>query len=430
MKHIKKTITLLGVVLVLFGCSKDDDAPVQNVAPQIANQEFSISEDAIEGTVIGTLVATDSDALTYSITTNDNDLFALTNAGVLSLATGKALNYNIAQTHSITVAVSDGTNTTEATITIKVTDFIDVYVAGFQIDGAINRAMLWKNGIGTTLSSNGNYARAKDVYVLGEDVYVVGHKKEGTTNVDIAMLWQNGMATNLTEGSNNARANSVYVSGEDVYVVGYKKSRATIWKNGNPTSLPRSSAQVNSAAAFSVYVSGNMVYVAGEEVIGGKSQAVLWENDNITVLTDGTSQEAYATSVFVSGNDVYASGAEYDGTKFIPRLWGNGGLIDLTNGISNSAYANSVYALGENIYVAGYDTGTGSSITATLWNNGEATGLTTSGTNSIANDVYVLGEDIYVAGVTGADVTVWKNGVVAEELIDGGKGQATAIFVK
>ncbi|WP_271766727.1 cadherin repeat domain-containing protein [Aquimarina algiphila] len=124
MKHIKKAITLLGVVLVLFGCSKDDDAPVQNVAPQIANQEFSISENVEEGASIGTLVATDvdEDQLTYSMTTNDNDLFAVTDAGVLSLATGKTVNYDIAQSHIITVAVSDGTDISSAAITINVID--------------------------------------------------------------------------------------------------------------------------------------------------------------------------------------------------------------------------------------------------------------------------------------------------------------------
>ena len=119
---MKKVITLLTITLLLFSCSKDDD----NISPQLENQEFTVAEN-IETVIIGKIIATDADneTLTYSIATNDNDLFALTEKGELTLATGKTLNYDVAQSHTITVEVSDGTNTASATITINVIEVLE-----------------------------------------------------------------------------------------------------------------------------------------------------------------------------------------------------------------------------------------------------------------------------------------------------------------
>ena len=149
MKQAQKLTTLLVIITLIFtSCGKDDDAP-QNTAPQIANKEFTVAEDTPHLTVFGNIAATDADndALVYSITTNDNDLFAISETGELSLDTKKELNYGTAQTHSITVAVTDGTNTSEATITITVTQ---VYV---HIPDANFKAELVAN---TTINTNGN----------------------------------------------------------------------------------------------------------------------------------------------------------------------------------------------------------------------------------------------------------------------------------
>lgn len=96
----------------------------ENSAPSIADQSFTVAEDLADTTTIGTIVATDpdSDTLAFSITANDNDLFELTEAGALSLATGKTLDFETAQTHSITVQVTDGTADASAVISITVTD--------------------------------------------------------------------------------------------------------------------------------------------------------------------------------------------------------------------------------------------------------------------------------------------------------------------
>ncbi|WP_159075856.1 BspA family leucine-rich repeat surface protein [Muricauda brasiliensis] len=97
----------------------------QNQAPEMADQEFMASEDITEANEIGQVAATDpdeDDTLTFELTANDNDLFAVSESGVLTLAEGKTLDFETAVSHSITVSVTDGEETVEATITITVED--------------------------------------------------------------------------------------------------------------------------------------------------------------------------------------------------------------------------------------------------------------------------------------------------------------------
>ncbi|WP_418500869.1 BspA family leucine-rich repeat surface protein [Flagellimonas sp.] len=125
---MKNTFKKLGIALMamalLWSCGKDDGpTPVNNTAPVIAAQEFTVKEDITPADAIGTVVASDADkdALTFSIKTNDNDLFAITAAGALTLAQGKSLDFATKAQHAITVEVSDGEDSASATITIKVT---------------------------------------------------------------------------------------------------------------------------------------------------------------------------------------------------------------------------------------------------------------------------------------------------------------------
>ncbi|CAM1343569.1 BspA family leucine-rich repeat surface protein [Tenacibaculum amylolyticum] len=99
----------------------------ENTAPVINVQTFSVAEDINDTTEIGTVIATDAEGntLSFSITTNDNDLFEISNDGKLSLASGKSLDYETTTSHTITVEVSDGSLTASNTITINVTDVND-----------------------------------------------------------------------------------------------------------------------------------------------------------------------------------------------------------------------------------------------------------------------------------------------------------------
>ena len=118
----------LGLVI---SCSKDDGASTPpNTAPVIKAQTFSAAENITDAATIGTVTATDADkddALTFTMITNDDNLFEIDPAsGKLSLAPGKSLDFETAEGHSISVEVTDGVNDpVSAEITITVTNVIE-----------------------------------------------------------------------------------------------------------------------------------------------------------------------------------------------------------------------------------------------------------------------------------------------------------------
>ena len=97
MKFYKTTFFTV-LMITVIGCSKDDgpkEVPATNSAPKMAIQSFTASEDVSDTEVIGTVTAIDADgdALTFSLVTNDGDLFEITKAVAISLAAVKQLDY-------------------------------------------------------------------------------------------------------------------------------------------------------------------------------------------------------------------------------------------------------------------------------------------------------------------------------------------------
>ncbi|MBK7172698.1 MAG: cadherin domain-containing protein [Bacteroidales bacterium] len=98
-----------------------------NEAPVISNQSFSIAENSANGTMVGTVTATDPDAgqtLTYSIQSgNSSSAFALnTTTGVLTVSNSAALDFETTPVYSLIVRVQDnGTGTLSSNATVTVT---------------------------------------------------------------------------------------------------------------------------------------------------------------------------------------------------------------------------------------------------------------------------------------------------------------------
>ena len=96
----------------------------ENTAPAISDQTFSVAEDAANGITVGTVQATDAenDNLTFSITSgNTGDAFAIAEStGAITVA--GALDFETASTYTLKVSVSDGELSSNADITVNVTD--------------------------------------------------------------------------------------------------------------------------------------------------------------------------------------------------------------------------------------------------------------------------------------------------------------------
>ena len=98
-----------------------------NEAPTITGTTtFTIAEDATRSATVGIItgVDADKDTLTYSMTVgNSGDAFALDSAtGVITVNGENTLDYETTPSYSLTVAVSDGSLTATATVTINVTN--------------------------------------------------------------------------------------------------------------------------------------------------------------------------------------------------------------------------------------------------------------------------------------------------------------------
>lgn len=99
-----------------------------NEAPEVSDQQFTVDEDIATTEDIGSIAADDEDAnttLTYSLTVNPGNLFQIDNAGVLRVADGQELNFETAESHVLTVEVSDGTLSATATVTVNLNDVND-----------------------------------------------------------------------------------------------------------------------------------------------------------------------------------------------------------------------------------------------------------------------------------------------------------------
>ena len=95
---------------------------------EVEGYGFQVAENIDDTAVIGTVKATDTDGdkLTYDISNNENGLFKIgEDSGEITLADGKNLDFETTDGHTITVTVTDGTNTVEIEVTIKVTNVIE-----------------------------------------------------------------------------------------------------------------------------------------------------------------------------------------------------------------------------------------------------------------------------------------------------------------
>jgi VCBS repeat-containing protein len=117
-----------------------------NDAPVVADQGVGpVAENSANGTVVGTVVASDPDAgqtLSYAITAgNTGGAFAIApGTGVITVATSAAVDFETSATFSLTVEVTDNgvpAKSDTATVTVTVSDANDAPVIAAQSRGPV-----------------------------------------------------------------------------------------------------------------------------------------------------------------------------------------------------------------------------------------------------------------------------------------------------
>lgn len=119
----------------------------------------------------------------------------------------------------------------------------DVYACG-NLSFDFGVAGYWKNGQLTILSPTTVNARTTGIVINGKDVYIAGYIETGniipgTVNspVHAAVLWKNGVMTTLSSPAYDSYTTNIVASKNDIYIGGYSgpDSAFTVyWKNGAP----------------------------------------------------------------------------------------------------------------------------------------------------------------------------------------------------
>lgn len=271
----------------------------------------------------------------------------------------------------------------------------DVYMTGHYKEdlGASTpsvRPVWWKNGVMQKLETAPNipYADTRAIYVSGGDVYVAGQANvpgQRTTPT----VWKNGVAHPVTDGENYGGLEDIFVVGEDVYVVGYethdKVNVAKYWKNGEEVVLTDGRFQ---SYAISIYVDGTDIYVTGYAYEDDGCNIKLWKNGEATNLTSG-SLVAQGRKVWVEDGSVYVGGYEQVGSKYEPFAWKDGERIKLDFFDEESSLAYDATVVNGNFFVLGTQR-TGGARQLTVWLNGDPKTVTSNSQGLSAHSFFVL----------------------------------------
>jgi hypothetical protein len=119
-----KTLSLLLIAIAITSCNNDDDGMSHTLT--MSDIELNVSED-LTSDLLTTIVATDSDdehELAYSIVSQTPANSVIINEATGELYVGNASAFDYEQNTTITVVVetTDGTLTTQATLTINIID--------------------------------------------------------------------------------------------------------------------------------------------------------------------------------------------------------------------------------------------------------------------------------------------------------------------
>ncbi len=271
-----------------------------------------------------------------------------------------------------------------------------VYTAGFTVAPAsmFNTASFWTNAARTDLTDGTAAANAAAISVYGGNVYIGGFESNGAA--DIPCYWTNGKAskTPLSLGVDvSGQVSSIFIDSSGFHASGNTDNGAAImtpcyWIGTAKTALPIPSNTGNGA---SVFASGETIYTAGFYWDGALMRNVpcLWTNVVQTPLNN--SQECDAQSVFVYDGSVYVGGSYFDGSKLVPCYWKDSVRIDLAGDGVHNARVYSIYVFAGTVFAGGaYSTTFGAlpeeEYIPCYWRNGQLTDL---GGKGVVRSIFV-----------------------------------------
>jgi hypothetical protein len=273
----------------------------------------------------------------------------------------------------------------------------DVYVVGETTDYDASRALFWKNEKLTFLTPEGIVARAKEISVADNHVYICGEIINFESNTTTAVYWKDGIINTIEE---NAVTHDILKSGNDLYITGVDSNNAGVyWKNGVKNIL---TTEAGYSSLMKMKMVGNELYINGATTSanGTESDLVYWKNGVKNILYTGFGE---TTSIDVENNIVYVSGKKgITGDPSTVRcFYSKNNEITTIDDISS---INQIEVENATIHLCGKNRDIGG--TPFYWKNGLKTNYPTK---YDINDISVLNSNLFACGSNKIDdkFTIW-----------------------
>lgn len=170
----------------------------------------------------------------------------------------------------------------------------DVYVAGYMSQ----RATFWRNGQIDQSMGGPITSFSGSIFATNTELFVIGWETIATnSNIKVPILWRKVFnnplnqftRTPLGTNTSNSSASDIFVSGNDQYIVG-SEGGACFWKNGTRKQLSTN----KDSYAGGVYVKGTDVFISGN---GNNNTAGYWKNESWVELSSAAG--SYANAIFI-----------------------------------------------------------------------------------------------------------------------------------
>lgn len=257
------------------------------------------------------------------------------------------------------------------------------------------QGVYWCNDTAATLASpiseTAKWTRGKAIEVVGDDIYVAGYENKS------AILWKNGIPTTLTDNTKEVSVNDLAISGNDIYVAGAYNGAAVIWKNGVKEELS-SYGEVRA-----IVIDGTDFYAAGYD----NGVATVWKNGKAIALTSDNWNESSANGICIYNGKAYAAGY-HDSEAAMWEISGETVTETMLTDDYNYAQCRCIAldAATGTIYCAGND-----GQNPAYWVNGQKTVLAScSNFGNVLGAVCVDGK-VFMCGSNDNKAVVWINGV-------------------
>ncbi|MBB1328208.1 cadherin domain-containing protein, partial [Pseudoalteromonas sp. SR43-7] len=197
-----------------------NDAPVASV------QSFSISENATDGDIIGTVSASDieNQTLTYSLTGGDTASFEInSSSGVLSTVGESPFDFETTNQYILNVTITDDGTPNESSnvnITVNITDEVELLIPtedvtfGRPITGELDLSNIFSGGeFKDSIELNGNLYFVGFTNNADKDLLIVSYSNNGDMNTAF-----NNTGTKILDLDQDEEATAIISDGIDLFI--------------------------------------------------------------------------------------------------------------------------------------------------------------------------------------------------------------------